>query len=109
VLPLWWRERHGLSRMRGLGMWNCRLGWYWQRWRRRQSDQFAAVENPNPDETVFAPCCGKVQIIKELNVFGQRVGTQQRNDVEFSAPISSSRAPREYQPVAAVRLYQKMI
>ena len=72
-------------------------------WRgRRQCGEFAAVENPYPDETISAPGCGKAQIVKELDIFGERVRTQQWDDVEFSAPISSSRAPRKDQSMSAV-------
>jgi hypothetical protein len=79
-----------------------RLRWRWLWGRRRKCGEFAAAKNPYPDETVCAPCCGKAQIIKELDIFGQCVRTQQRNDVEFSAPVSSSRAPRKYQSMSAV-------
>lgn len=72
-------------------------------WRgRRQCGEFAAVENPYPDETVSAPSCGNAQIVKELDIFGERVRSQQWDDVEFSAPISSSRAPRKNQSMSAV-------
>ena len=69
----------------------------------RRSDESAAVEDPDANEAVGAACTREAHVVEELDVFREWVRAGQRDDVEFAAPLTASRSPREYQSMTTVK------
>lgn len=68
---------------------------------RERWGEFAFVENPYPDEVVFGPDFGKLEVVQEFNKFGKRVRMKQWDYVQFPTGviIPRSHSPWKYKTV----------